>query len=292
MNNISLNLHGKLEPQVQRLLAGAAQVAATQAVPFFVVGAAARDMVLEHGFGVRSPRATTDVDLAIAVGHWRAYQQFFSAMASAGILKPVAGIAHKYELADSSLTVDIVPFGGVEKPAGTIAWPPAFDTEMTVTGFQDAFACALIADLAPGVEVKVASLHGLAFLKLLAWRERRHETTRDGVDLDFIIRQYGSPVMQQRLMGEELAVWEREDFDTQAAGARLLGYDMAAAMSKTTKERVLATIEHEMRDASGLKLVQIMAGVGADDAALDRALAQLRRIHDSIVEMSGGLAQG
>ena len=98
--------------------------------------------------------------------------------------------------------------------------------------------------------------------------------------------------MQQRLMGEELAVWEREDFDTQAAGARLLGYDMAAAMSETTKELVLATIEHEMQDASGLKLVQIMAGVGADDAALDRALAQLRRLRDSIVEMSGGLAQG
>jgi predicted nucleotidyltransferase len=77
MKNISLNLRGKLEPQVLRLLRGAAQVAAEQRVPFFVVGASARDMVLEHGFGVRSKRATTDIDLAIAIGDWNAYKRFF-----------------------------------------------------------------------------------------------------------------------------------------------------------------------------------------------------------------------
>ena len=66
MKNISLNLHEKVEPQAVRLLRGAADVAATQAITFFVVGACARDMVLEHGFGVASRRATKDIDLAIS----------------------------------------------------------------------------------------------------------------------------------------------------------------------------------------------------------------------------------
>ena len=286
MKNISLNLRGKLEPQVLRLLRGAARVAAEQRVPFFVVGASARDMVLEHGFGVRSMRATTDIDLAIAVGDWAAYERFFSAMTRADVLKPVAGIAHRYELTKSSLTVDIVPFGEIEKPAGVIAWPPRFETTMTVTGFRDALACAWTADLDTDLAVQVASLHGLAFLKILAWRERGLETQRDGVDLDFIIRQYGSPVMRDRLQGESLHVWEREDFDTLAAGARLLGNDMAGAMSESTRALVRETLKHETRDESGYRLVQIMAGRGADDDTIDRAIAQLQRVRDGIEEVA------
>ncbi|MEQ1516882.1 MAG: nucleotidyl transferase AbiEii/AbiGii toxin family protein [Usitatibacteraceae bacterium] len=284
MKNISLNLRGKLEPQVLQLLRGAARVAAEQRVPFFVVGASARDMLLEHGFGVRSTRATTDIDLAIAIGDWAAYGRFFSALTQSDVLKPVTGIAHRYELVRSSLTVDIVPFGEIEKPVGVIAWPPRFETTMTVTGFRDALACAWTAELDADLAVRVASLHGLAFLKILAWRERNRETQRDGVDLDFIIRQYGSPVMQERLKGESLHVWEREDFDTLAAGARLLGNDMAGAMSENTKALVCETLEHESRDESGLRLVQIMAGRGADDDMIDRAIAQLRRVREGIDE--------
>ena len=285
MKNISLNLRGKLEPQVLRLFRGAAAVASEQGVAFFVVGASARDLVLEHGFGVPSMRATTDIDLAVAIEDWPAYERFFSAMSSAGIIKPVVGIAHKFELADSSLTIDIVPFGAIEKPRGVIAWPPKFETKMVVTGFRDAFACAWSAELDTGLTIQVASLHGLAFLKILAWRERRYETQRDGVDLAFIVRQYGSPVMQQRLMGESLSVWERENFDTLAAGARLLGNDMALAMSETTRTLVRSVLNHELTDGSGLKLVEIFSGRNADDAMIDRAIAQITLIRDGIDEI-------
>jgi predicted nucleotidyltransferase len=208
-------------------------------------------------------------------------------MTRADILKPVAGIAHRYELTKSSLTVDIVPFGEIEKPVGVIAWPPQFETRMTVTGFRDALACAWKAELDTDLAVQVASLPGLAFLKILAWRERKLETQRDGIDLDFIVRQYGSPVMQERLKGESLHVWERENFDTLAAGARLLGNDMARAMSESTRMLVRGTIDNELRDASGLRLVQIMAGRGADDEAIDCAIAQLGRLRDGIDEISG-----
>lgn len=124
----------------------------------------------------------------------------------------------------------------------------------------------------------------------MAWRERSFETTRDGVDLDFIIRQYGSPVMQQRLVGKSLPVWERENFDSLAAGARLLGNDMAAAMSEPTRTRVRDTLEYETRDASALRLVQIMAGRVAGDAMIERTIAQLKRVCDGIDEVKFGSA--
>jgi len=288
MNNILLNLRGKLDPQMLRLLRGAADVAAQQSIEFFVVGASARDLILEHGYGLPSRRATMDVDLAIAISDWLSYERFFTAMANAGIVNPIKGIAHKYQVRGSSLTVDIVPFGAIEHPVGTIAWPPEFEIRMTVTGFRDAHACALRVALDDALMIGVASLHGLAFLKLLAWRERSFETQRDGIDLDFIIRQYGTPVMQARLLGEAFEVLEHENFDTLAAGARLLGIDMGCAMSTPTRNAVCATLDHEMTDASGLRLAQLLAGGQTDDAAIDAAIAQIKRIRDGTDEAAAG----
>ena len=96
--------------------------------------------------------------------------------------------------------------------------------------------------------------------------------------------------MQQRLVGKSLPVWERENFDSLAAGARLLGNDMAAAMSEPTHTRVRDTLEYETRDASALRLVQIMAGRVAGDAMIERAMAQSKRVCDGIDEVKFGSA--
>jgi len=60
MNATSLDLTGKADPLVAELLADVARAAERQRIDFFVVGAAARDLVLEHGYGMKSRRATRD----------------------------------------------------------------------------------------------------------------------------------------------------------------------------------------------------------------------------------------
>jgi predicted nucleotidyltransferase len=62
----------------------------------------------------------------------------------------------------------LVPFGELQVDKQTLAWPPEMDV-MTVTGFEEALRAAVEVELAANLMVKVASLPGLAILKLFAW---------------------------------------------------------------------------------------------------------------------------
>ncbi len=56
--NTSLDISNTIsDPIIVDLLSETATIAAGLEIPFFVVGAMARDMVLWHGFGIRTTRA-------------------------------------------------------------------------------------------------------------------------------------------------------------------------------------------------------------------------------------------
>ena len=88
----------------------------------------------------------------------------------------VRDIAHRLLFSPDSgaqgRRVDLLPFGGVEQPTHTIAWPPDMHIIMHVAGFSEALQTALLVQVATGLIIRVASLAGLALLKLLAWRDR------------------------------------------------------------------------------------------------------------------------
>ncbi|MGH8701691.1 MAG: nucleotidyl transferase AbiEii/AbiGii toxin family protein [Burkholderiales bacterium] len=283
----SLNLTGKIDPLVAELLAVAARVAEREGVEFFVAGAAARDLVLEHGYGMKSRRATLDVDLACSLPDWGAYARFHAVLAGTGAFVPVSGIAHRLSYRGGALTVDIVPFGGLEKPPGEIAWPPDFATRMGVTGFTDVHDHCILVTVAPGVVVKVVSLPGFAILKLIAWSERKNQTTRDGADIGFLCRHYGPGCAYSRLTGEEYGVLGLEGYDVDRAGVRLLGRDMVAIMRPGTRARVLSVLAAELADSSGFRLALAIAGDARDEEDFNRALETLRVLKAGIEDAPG-----
>lgn len=59
----------------------------------------------------------------------------------------------------------------------------------------------------------------------------------------------------------------------------------APKLTGRNRTRVRDTLEYETRDASALRLVQIMAGRVADDAMIERAMTQLIRVCDGIDEV-------
>lgn len=282
MTATSLNLTGKIDPLVAELLAAAAWVAEREGVEFFVAGAAARDLVLEHGFGMKSRRATLDVDLACSIPDWGAYARFHAALAGTGAFIPVSGIAHRLTYRGGTLTVDIVPFGGLEKPPGEIAWPPDFATRMGVAGFTDVHDHCVLVTVSSRVVVKVVSLPGFAILKLIAWSERKDQTTRDGADIGFLCRQYGPACVYARLTGEDYDVLGMEGYDVARGGVRLLGRDMAALMRIGTRARVLSVLAAELADASGHRLALAIAGRAQDEEVFNHALETLRVLKSGI----------
>jgi predicted nucleotidyltransferase len=62
MSKNLLDLSGKIDDLTGGLFVAIASVATSLGIPFFVVGATARDMILSYGYGIQTIRATYDID--------------------------------------------------------------------------------------------------------------------------------------------------------------------------------------------------------------------------------------
>jgi len=72
--------------------------------------------------------------------------------------------------------------------------------------------------------VPVASLAGIAVLKLFAWFDRR-TNDKDALDLYRVISTYEEAGNIDRLYGEEIRFTVQANYDSELAGAALLGSD-------------------------------------------------------------------
>jgi predicted nucleotidyltransferase len=83
-----------------------------------IVGAMARDLLLYHAHGIRAARATEDVDLALAVADWNDFERLRESLLTSDSFEPHPKVAHKL-LYRRRMEVDLIPFGGVERAAGS-----------------------------------------------------------------------------------------------------------------------------------------------------------------------------
>ncbi|MBK7472744.1 MAG: nucleotidyl transferase AbiEii/AbiGii toxin family protein [Betaproteobacteria bacterium] len=241
-------------------------------LPYFVAGAMARDILLTNVFGIDTGRATRDVDFAVAVEDWDQFEIVKEKLTASGQFTPAEKAAHRlYYRAHGGETgypVDILPFRGVERPSHVIAWPPDMQVIMNVVGYEDVLAAAVAVTVESDLSVPIASLPGLALLKLFAWDDRRAETPKDAQDLVILLRRYHMAGNQGRLYGNESAVLEAVDFDLDTASPRLLGMDVRRMTSPLVLEQALILLSNSNRRD---RLVTDMA-------------KQLQAVDDSIAE--------
>lgn len=84
MISISLNISGKIDPGSVEICAAVSEVCSNLAIPYVLVGASARDMVLHHGHGARIQRATSDLDFGIQVPDWAGFKLLKAQLIEAG----------------------------------------------------------------------------------------------------------------------------------------------------------------------------------------------------------------
>ena len=230
-------------------------------LPVFLVGAMARIILLENVNGLSPGRASKDVDFAFALDNWdqfTAIKAFLLANANFEESKHVAhrlhfrpeGLEHQYK-------VDLIPFGRIETSPNTIAWPPDMAVLMNVAGFADALAAAVSVEVSPGMNIAVASLPGIAILKLFAWADRGQENPKDAIDLVLLLRSYNEAGNASRFYEEAraLAALEAAGYDLELAGAWLLGSDAAVMVSTQTGADLEALLHGPKRQ----KLIEDMA---------------------------------
>ncbi|MGN2636052.1 hypothetical protein ACTD5D_07635 [Nocardia takedensis] len=128
-----------------------------------LIGAHCRDL-LHLAFGRNDHlRSTSDVDLALAVHGHTDYRRITSALPRSGS----TGI--RYTVAE--ITVDLIPFGEIEDPAGTTSLPDRTET-INVFGFREVFDRSIPLTLPSGSPIRLPSPAGYAALKLKAWCDR------------------------------------------------------------------------------------------------------------------------
>lgn len=193
-------------------------------IRLMLVGAAARDFWLNR-FEVRANvRTTQDVDLACLVGEWDGYNHLIQVLTGErGLLPDPRGIRHRLWLAEE-ISVDIVPFGGVENGRGEFAWPPGFDRTMNVLGFTAAFDDAMEATIGTA-RIRVIRPCWLAFLKMNAYTDNQ-ERTKDLKDLYFLADNYIDLIDANSLLyapgAPDADLLSADDFDILIGGARLI----------------------------------------------------------------------
>jgi len=223
MTSTSLDLSSKIDALTLELLTTLNRVTRDLGIPFFLTGATARDIILEQGYGIPAGRKTQDFDLGVMVSSWEDYQRLLKTLVSTGRFTVENKIAHRLQF-DGSLPVDFIAFGAVEAADGSIAWPPDYSTRLNVLGFQDAWSHSVQVRVAPSQEVRFVSPAGLAVLKLIAWRDRHHETPgKDAADLTLLLTHYAEIGNQDRLYENHQDLLEIEDFDVPMAGAAHVG---------------------------------------------------------------------
>lgn len=265
MTNISRPLTPKpdrpVEPLTLSVIGEIYQAAYTLGVPVFVVGAVARIILLENIHGLNAGRATTDVDFAFALDNWAQFDALKTLLLEDTRFSVSAQVAHRvYFRAPGSqhaYKVDLIPFGKVETSPNTIVWPPDMAIMMNVAGFRDAYVAAVRVEVSPGAVVSIASLPGIAILKLFAWGDRRQENSKDAVDVVTLLRSYHEAGNESRIYEEAraLATLEAVGYDPELAGAWLLGSDVATMSSESTVTALEALLTGATKD----RLIEDMA---------------------------------
>lgn len=208
-----------------------------QKLDYFVIGATARDLLITHLHGTATGRATYDIDLAVCMQSWEEFSKLKEALVATGYFFQNPKIAHRlsYKKDAQTFEVDLMPFGGLEKDDMTIAWPPEMSIVMSVAGFAEAFSSRIEIEVNDHLVLPVASLPSLSVLKLVAWKNRGLADSKDAVDFVSIAKKYHQLGNFDRLYETEQDLMKRVDFDLEAAGIVLLGRDMFAICSDSTK---------------------------------------------------------
>lgn len=209
--------------------------------PPMLIGAEARDILharLGHSF---PNKATQDVDLAFLIPDWLAYAALVQGLTPI----PDTGIAFRV----AGMHVDIMAFGSVESPQGTVTPPFRPADPIDVFGMTQVYASADTATLEDGLTVRVPTVAGYVALKLKAWIDRSAvHNQKDAPDLGLALFWASeSASFAERFWGdaELVGTWEA---DVGLGGAALLGSDVRQVLGPEGGDHVAALFSEINRE--------------------------------------------
>jgi len=279
MKNILIDISGRIDSSYISAIKEIKKVAGCLKISFFIIGALARDIIMEYFYEIKAPRMTMDIDIGIKVSSWNKFEKLIDTLEKSGKFKR---LKEKHRILYNDIMVDIVPFGGISDKNERIIWPPENEVVMSVMGFNEVYNYSTLVRLKknPILDVKIPTLPGLAILKLFAWKDNFPNRSKDAEDLLFIMKNYENAGIFEELYESELQLLESEDFDNQIAGIVLLGKEMGKICTNKTFEYLRKIIDEETSENSNFNLVRDMMLSKRDD--FNKTLHLLKKLKEGI----------
>ncbi len=257
MTKKSYDISGKIDKYRLEIIESIKEATDSLAIHIFIVGATARDIILEFVYSKKVFRATNDIDFGVSVNDWKMFDSLMSFITKGGKFVKDKNIEHRL-LFKETYPVDIVPFGKIASKDGTFRWRKE-NKKFTILGFDEAFENSDLVKVKsnPDIIVNFAAPHSLALLKIISWNERYPERSRDAIDLVLLLEFYLEAGNLERLYEEESDL-VNNDFDFTITGARLLGRDIASSFNRKTLSYVTNILEKETGDKQRYRLVEDM----------------------------------
>ncbi|MDY6793636.1 MAG: nucleotidyl transferase AbiEii/AbiGii toxin family protein [Thermodesulfobacteriota bacterium] len=259
MTQQSLNISRKISRHILEVLEALSNIAVSLEISFFVCGALARDIILYNVFEIEIKRATEDVDFGVMVESWDEFGQLTKKMNQSEDYRKDKDPQRFYYKDD--FPIDIVPFGKISKPDDIISWPDCDGVEMNTLGFDEAYgdSVTILLRQEPELIIKIASLRGLAAMKLISWKDRYPERSKDAKDFEYIARNYIDAGNLERVYsGEDSDILEIEDADYELMSARLMGRDVSVILNPESKDYILKILETETGEQKSYKFIEDM----------------------------------
>lgn len=281
MMNISLDLSNKIPNQTIEILRKVMQITEKLDIPIFLIGATARDFVLEYGYNLPKSTKTSDIDFGVAVRDWQEYEKLKSELVKTGNFTLDSKVEHRLIENSTQTKIDFVPFGEIESPPGQITFQNKSETIMNMTGFTEVYKSALIVRLSVDLTLKIVSPVGLALLKLFSWNDRFEN--KDASDFWLIVKNYLNIADNQERIYNEYSDWlEEEDYDFEIAGAKLLGIDIAEISLEEAKLQILSFFENQRRlERFTYEIMRVEKSV---EDNFDRILSTLKAVEKGLRE--------
>jgi predicted nucleotidyltransferase len=243
--------HPLLKPVLEELI----PVFEEAGIKFYIIGAVARDIILEL-YDEKSKRVTMDLDIAIAINDWSAFDVLATQIVSLPNFTKDTKQQQKF-LYKSNFEIDIVPYGGIKNQNDKIFWPPDESFAMTVLGFEEVEDSLLKIQIDEEVNFEIVSLEGVFLLKLFAWKDRSNKTTKDAEDLGFLLNNYFNINRDSSFDEPYNKVYDLEDFTELNAGAIILGQKLNLMLAKSppVKAKLKSILEENIAKAEESKLI-------------------------------------
>ena len=101
-----LDLSNKIETPLLEIVEEVNRVTEYLIIPYFLVGAAVRDLILTTAYGINTIRATADIDFAVCISDWDQFQKLKEGLLSGNKFKPTK-LDHRLNF-KSDILVDLV----------------------------------------------------------------------------------------------------------------------------------------------------------------------------------------